>query len=529
MYWKNFLSTTGRTFGVIPSVIGSLPFGEQGFLAIPKTPSHISLLNILKANGYTTSFYAGHNSAFDRLANFLEYNEIDNIIDMSTYGPEFQLQKGNNQEFSWGYPDAYIMKKVLATIDDFKEPRFDIIMTLTNHDPFEFPEKDQYIDKVRQMVNSGMDLGVEKKKILDYAHIFATLLYSDSAIQNYFEHYKERDDFENTIFIITGDHRLIPIPHKDQLCRYHVPLIIYSPLLKKAEQFNAVSSHFDIAPSLLTFLNKNYTINQLDYTAWLGKGLDTMRSFRNTHQIPLMRYKGKLDDFIYENYFYSDGKLYEIKDDLGTYKITSQLLERKIKDSLLAFKKLNLYVTKNDKIYPDSLNFYAKPQKEFTQEELTIIENYNTGKNFDELFTIARDLAFNKDYNTSRLLCDYILNEIPNHHDARTLKGRTLAWEGKYSEAEFELMTVIRRGPYYPDAYLALLDVYWWSDQEEKSGTVFKTAVKYKLDIPELNSKMIQAYQRLGDTTNAKILVDSILEIHPDKTEYNLIKQNLKQ
>jgi uncharacterized sulfatase len=32
LYWENFLSSGGRTFAVLPSILGSLPFGKNGFL-----------------------------------------------------------------------------------------------------------------------------------------------------------------------------------------------------------------------------------------------------------------------------------------------------------------------------------------------------------------------------------------------------------------------------------------------------------------------------------------------------------------
>lgn len=70
LYWENFVSTTGRSFGLLPSLFGSLPYGEKGFLEIQNTPSHLSLINILKANGYYTSFYSGDASSFDRKIKF---------------------------------------------------------------------------------------------------------------------------------------------------------------------------------------------------------------------------------------------------------------------------------------------------------------------------------------------------------------------------------------------------------------------------------------------------------------------------
>ena len=36
LYWENSLSSAGRTFGALPSLTGSLPFGKNGFLEIEK-------------------------------------------------------------------------------------------------------------------------------------------------------------------------------------------------------------------------------------------------------------------------------------------------------------------------------------------------------------------------------------------------------------------------------------------------------------------------------------------------------------
>ncbi|MDF1516911.1 MAG: sulfatase-like hydrolase/transferase, partial [Lutibacter sp.] len=102
LYWENFVSNAGRTFGVLPSLLGSLPYGEKGFLELNPLPSHFSLISVLKANDYTTSFYSGDNSSFDRKINFLEYNEIDHIIDENRYGPEYVKTQSNAGGFSWG-------------------------------------------------------------------------------------------------------------------------------------------------------------------------------------------------------------------------------------------------------------------------------------------------------------------------------------------------------------------------------------------------------------------------------------------
>lgn len=527
LYWENFVSTTGRSFGALPSLFGSLPYGDQGFLEIKDTPSHLSLINVLKANGYNTSFYSGDAASFDRKINFLEYNGIDNLIDESSYGSAFEKTKANEGGFTWGYPDSAIFKKALQSQSIEKQPRLDIIMTLTNHEPFEYPNKEEYMKQVDDFVRVSEKTDALKEQILSHRDIYGSLLYSDESLKDYMEAYSKRPDYENTIFIITGDHRLIPIAMKDKLCRYHVPLLVYSPMLKKAERFKSVSSHWDVAPTLLSYLQHNYTFKPLKEASWLGQGLDTVKNFRNVKHIPLMRYKGDINDMIYKEYLFANKELYKINEDFETSRIEDEALAKTISDSLMAFKKMNAYVTQHNRIFPESLNIYSVSKRKFSDKELMLINKYAEGKNFDELLIIARDLAFDKEYETASLLCDYILNELPNYTEVRVLKGRIHAWKGDYETAEKLILESITRSPFASDAYAAILDIYWWSDQEHKSEQIFKQAIKNEVEDPEISFKMAKAYQRKNKLENAQKIMDSLIEVYPESAEYKNFKSGL--
>lgn len=242
----------------------------------------------------------------------------------------------------------------------------------------------------------------------------------------------------------------------------------------------------------------------------------------------MSRYKGSINDFIYKDYFYSEGELFKINENFGVYKVNELNLIKVIADTLKEFKKLNAYITKKNRIFPDSLNIYTNPSIEFSEEELATIKELTTGLEYEKMFFVAREIAFKKDYKEARLICDYILNEFPNHADARTLKGRTFAWDGKFKKAEVELLNAIKRSPYYSDGYLALLDLYWWSDQEEKSISIVEKALKNELEDPEIGFKMAKAYQRMNDRENANKIMDSIIKRYPENGDYLTFKQSLQ-
>ena len=413
-------------------------------------------------------------------------------------------------------------------MDTKKGPRLDIIMTLTNHEPFNFPEKEEYLRKVEHIKNTNKNLSLSASEIDTYKDIYASLLYTDHSIQTFMENYAKRPDYKNTIFVITGDHRLIPIEQKDKLCRFHVPLYIYSPMLKKAESFKSVSSHWDITPSLLSFLTNNYKMNKIEKTAWMSTGLDTEKRFRNIHSIPIMQNKGVINDLIYKDYLYSNGELFKIDENFETKKISDSEMMQTIEANMLEAKKLNAYLTQKNKIIPKYLQIYSKANYEFTKEELAFIKKEIQGLNNDQIFMKARDFAFNNQRKEARTLCNYILNELPNYADVRTLKGRTLAWDKDYKTAEKELLEVVKRTPYYYDSYLALMDIYWWSEQDNKGIEIAKKALKNEIKNPELGIKLAKAYQRTNNIAMAKRAIDSMLKKQPNNSEILKLKKEIK-
>jgi phosphoglycerol transferase MdoB-like AlkP superfamily enzyme len=527
LFWDNFLSNTGRTFGALPSLMASLPFGEKGFLEIENTPTHISLFSILKKNGYTTSFFAGDQSSFDKKINFLEQNGLDNIIDENKYDESYPKSVNPSNGFSWGYSDYEIFKKTLSELNDIKTPRLNFIATQSIHEPFTFPVKEKYLVKIDSILKSGKKLNATNKEIKSNKDIFASILYADASIKMFIEAYKKRPEFKNTIFVITGDHRLIPIAQKDELCRFNVPFFIYSPMLKKGVKMKSINSHYDFTPSILAFLSKSYDVQLPKETAWVGEGIDTSRTFRNIHKIPLMRYKGKVNDYVYKEYMYSDGTIFKIKEDFNIYKINDKAILKEIKSSFNEFKSLNAYVTQNNKIYPKNADAKIEGVYTFTPEELAEVEKIVKGLTLDEMFMTARQKAFNSQRETARLICNYILKKAPNYVDVKILKGRTLAWDGKYAESEEELLNALKRLPYYDDIYLALLDMYWWSSQNEKSKIIVEKAIKNKIKNDDVAFKMARAYATMNNTKKASKIIDSILKKQPNNKVFIKFKKSL--
>ena len=308
LYFENFLSGQGRTFGVLTTVFGSLPFGENGLAALgEKLPRHASLLTVLKSQDYRLRFYSGSNLDFDNEGLFLRRQGVDTLVSEKDFGPPYRRSN------DWGYADRDLVEVALAREAAAPAgPFVGIVQTTSMHSPFTFPGKSDYLRRVDARL---AELKLPPSPIHENGRdIFASILYTDDALRLFFERARQLPGYDNTIFVITGDHRLPELPMDTRIERYHVPLIVYSPLLKAPRAIKAVSSQFDIAPSLLAYLAHNHGLQSPTDVSWIGTGLDTEPSFRNLHAIPLKQTKTEMSDFVSGTAYLAQGRLYTLGD-----------------------------------------------------------------------------------------------------------------------------------------------------------------------------------------------------------------------
>jgi len=356
LYWKNFLSQGGRTFAVLPSLLGSLTFAKNGFNELGENmPSHLSLLSLSKFNGYQTSFFYGGDSRFDNMNIFLKKNAIDAIHDETNFPAGYAKMPAKNN-FSWGYGDQELFRRYFdVQKDDTTQPRLSVLLTVSTHSPFLINDQKAYEQRFEERMQQLSFTENKKKEFRNYKDQYASILYCDNALRTFFDVYKKRSDFNNTIFLITGDHRMPEIPMSTKIDRFHVPLLIYSPLLNRTAEFASVSSHFDITPSLLSYLHSNYNFQKPEQSTWMGSGLDTSRSFVNNHLYPLMQTKNDVIDFIVGNYHLNGENIFSIAENMNEELVQDKEKYNQLLGAFNQFKNRNEKFLQGAKLIPDSL------------------------------------------------------------------------------------------------------------------------------------------------------------------------------
>jgi arylsulfatase A-like enzyme len=369
LYFDNFLANQGRTFGVLPSLFNSAPFARAGFTALgERMPPGPGLFSLLGQQGYHTAFYNGTDTRFDNERPFLQLQGVQHLVDLQNFGAGYQ----RNPFSEWGYPDGELVSRVLADSAQLQTPFLLAMQTISMHPAYKFPGQDAYLARFEQRLR---ELHIDEARRANYradAAIYSTILYTDAQLRRYFDAVAKRPWYANTIFLITGDHRLPEIPMGEHLDRYHVPLIIYSPLLRQARRVRAVSSQLDVTPSLLALLSHTYGLQRPARTPWLGSGLDLADSFRNIHQLPLLQTKTSAPDYLAGRWWLHQGKLFELREGMHLAAVDDAPTRDWATRRLQRYEQANAIFLQQLQLAPDGATPPLVAYREAAQEALPI-------------------------------------------------------------------------------------------------------------------------------------------------------------
>lgn len=390
LYWPNCMALAERTFGVVPNVFSSAPYDKSGFAREWwPIPDHNSILKDMSKNGYSISFYFGGNAAFDGQDTYMAANGVGYMMNPNEADFDQENKEKLQEGHSWGMSDRDMFNAAIKHRDtvDRNRPNTDIYITLSTHEPFYFKGQEPYVKKVRKMLAETTSFGPkEKENVTNNADMYAAYLYSDECLKELLEYYKTKPEYENTVFVIFGDHRTACVwVGTDHMLAYNVPLIIYSPLLKAPKTFKGVVTHHDLAPTINAYLHKNYDYNVDDECHWLGTSLDTSSVFRCNQSVAFMLNNRDVVEYLHNNHFLYRDRLYELNDSMTYKKVENDSIKNQLKEYLRQYKNIDRYVTRNDFLLKKPGNLTELLNFERVDEEVCHIDNNTRQKICDPI------------------------------------------------------------------------------------------------------------------------------------------------
>lgn len=271
--FENIYATGTRSVRGIEAVTaGFTPTPARATVKLTKSQNgFFTIAELLRRQGYSTSFIYGGEKHFDNMASYCYGNGFETIVDEKDYkNPKFVS--------TWGMSDEDLFDKANETFTELAKgdkPFFSLVFTSSNHDPFEFPDgKIELFDKEKQTRNNAAK-------------------YADYALGHFFKLAKQSNYWKDTIFLVIADHdsrvagdSLVPIKN------FHIPALILGDNIEPRRD-NRLVSQIDMPTTLLSVagisgeypmigydltqdVNPNRAFMQYDQTQAMMKGKDVI-------------------------------------------------------------------------------------------------------------------------------------------------------------------------------------------------------------------------------------------------------------
>jgi phosphoglycerol transferase MdoB-like AlkP superfamily enzyme len=242
----------------------------------------------LKQFGYTNMFFYGGDTNFDDMKAFFRGNDFDEIEDLTTI-------TGDYEEGSWGIHDEDVFAIAHEALEEKSkndEPFFAVILSTSNHSPFDYPE---------EKIELHPDFPKESHE--------NAIKYSDYALGTFYDAAKNGSYSDNTIFLFVADHNtrvkghdLIPV-HK-----FRIPGMLIGPNIPKMT-YETVCSNIDLLPTILHYMDLDGPTPLLgndlmnlpdDYPGRAIMQYGTTFGFRIGNEVAILRPNMETKDFVYQ-------------------------------------------------------------------------------------------------------------------------------------------------------------------------------------------------------------------------------------
>ncbi|KAA4466713.1 LTA synthase family protein, partial [Bacteroides ovatus] len=300
--FRNFYSAGIHTNHGLYATLYSFPaMMKRNLMKGSVIPRYSGLPTVLKENGYYNLFFMTHEGQYDNMNAFFRTNGYDEVFSQENYPADKVVNSfGVQDDFLYDYAIPVLNQRAATG-----QPFFATLLSISNHPPYVIPPF--FHPKTSE----------PETQIVEYA---------DWALRQFFEEARKQPWFDNTIFVLEGDHgKLVGDAECELPESYnHIPLMIYSSRIQPEEK-TAFGGQVDIQPTILGLLNIDYLQNNF--------GVDLLKEER-----PCMFYTadnmvvGRNDTLLY---LYNYETQQELTYDIGNGKLNAVPMD----DSFLPLKE----------------------------------------------------------------------------------------------------------------------------------------------------------------------------------------------
>ncbi|MDO7849737.1 LTA synthase family protein [Hymenobacter sp. M29] len=196
-----------------------------------KTENLPHLCRTLATAGYSSRYYYGGELAFANMKSYLQTAGYEHLTERADFATSEQNSK-------WGAHDGVLFNRILADLNQQRQPFFVTAFTLSSHEPFDVPMKTRFpgATEVAQFRNS--------------------VFYTDYTLGKFLQAAKKQPWYANTLLVLVADHgHTLPGNSTNQSPKkFHIPLLLAGGAIRPESRGRVVStigSQTDVAATLL--------------------------------------------------------------------------------------------------------------------------------------------------------------------------------------------------------------------------------------------------------------------------------------
>ncbi|MCA1728681.1 MAG: sulfatase-like hydrolase/transferase [Actinobacteria bacterium] len=236
--------------GIEPHLVQPTTEANPGGIPVP------CLANLLKEQGYHTGFFQSSTENFE---------DFEDLVKSFGYEDYYPLESMDTEGFEktnyFGYEDDIMLKPSEDWLKEQRnEPFLAEYLTGTGHDDYQCLS-----------THYGSEDFSDEEPLNSYLNC---IRYQDIFLKNLFDQYKKLGLYDNTIFVIYGDHgegfaEHRRFQHDDTIWEegLKVPFLIHAPgWFENGERVKGLSNHTDILPTVVEMLG--YEIKDGEYPGY---------------------------------------------------------------------------------------------------------------------------------------------------------------------------------------------------------------------------------------------------------------------
>jgi phosphoglycerol transferase MdoB-like AlkP superfamily enzyme len=219
-----------------PSILSSIPSLQESFThSFYYTNNFQSLPGLLAKKGYSSLFAHGAPNGS------LGLNAYSVAAGFETYIGKNEYNNNKDYDGVWGIWDHLFLPFFANQCARLKMPFIATVFTTSSHHPYKIPK--ELSDRFRPGT----------------LPIHRSIRYADYSLREFFREAAKQPWYDNTIFVITGDHTCEPYhaEYKTTVGNFGVPLIFFTPDESLKGFDTRTAQHIDILPTVLSYLNYN--------------------------------------------------------------------------------------------------------------------------------------------------------------------------------------------------------------------------------------------------------------------------------